>query len=685
MLRRYKNMNADKKICRLGLRITTAVLIVQFIVFTVLFVFINSSVSASAHDNAVNNMQTAALDRSEIISNYIRSTEDSLTAYLKAGQIYDLLRDPSNGEYVAEAQKYTEIFSKDVINLEGIYASSWDTTTLTHTNPSVVGKVTRPDEERRKPLHDSMLAADGGVYNTGILISPASGQQVISMYKAVMGDDGAPIGFGGIAIFTSGLVEKLNELPLDGLSQAQYYLVNVNTGEYIFHPDTEKITTVAEEKYVTDIIALVRDSSGEICSSLNYKDESGCEYYAAFNSINEQGWVFILSDKADEVLASVRGLRAVLILICVLGMVVLTAVVYTVISRLISPLKAVENVVVDLGNIQLDAANDIEKYTFRNDEIGNIANAVNMLCLSLKNATNDIGRILGEMADENFAVDVEKNRHYYVGDFSVLAENLEAIKDKLTTVLRNISTAAEQVNTGSGQVAAGAQTLSEGTVEQTVSIDELAKNLGAIEAQVKMNSENCAEARRLMDRTSDYLDEVNGKMSSLTSAMNNINSTSDKIGNIIKTIEDIAFQTNILALNAAVEAARAGEAGKGFAVVADEVRNLAAKSAEAVSDTTKLIESSVEAVNGGTEITNQTAEAVKILDEYTLSLKKLVDDITESGRRQNDMVIKINEDITRISGVVQSNSATAEESAAASEELSGQAGMLKELIGSFNL
>lgn len=677
-------MISSKKICRLGFKITLSVLVVQFIAFTCLYLFINSSVSSSAHDNAVNNMQTAALDRSEIISNYIRSTEDTLTAYLKAGQIYDLLCDPADMESAAAAQKYTENFSKDVANLEGIYASSWDTKTLTHTSSKAVGMVTRPDEAKRKPLHDAMLATEG-VYNTGIIISPASGNQVISMYKAVKGDDGNPIGFGGVAIFTSGLVDKLNALPLDGLSGAQYYLVNVNTGEYIFHPDSEKITTIAEEKFMTDIIDQVKGKNEDICGSINYKDESGMENIAAYNSLSKQGWVFILSDKASEVLASVKSLRIELLVICLISMAALTFIVYYLVSRMISPLKAVENAVVDLSNIRFDSAKEIEQYTYRKDEIGNIANAVKMLCLSLSNATNDIGRILGEMADENFAVDVEMNSNYYIGDFKVLSENLGAIKNKLSAVLTNIYTAAEQVKSGSGQVAAGAQTLSEGTVEQTVSIDELAKSLEAIEDKVKANSANCTEAHRLMNSTSEYLEEVNGRMNSLTEAMTNINGTSAKISNIIKAIEDIAFQTNILALNAAVEAARAGEAGKGFAVVAEEVRNLAAKAAEAAGDTTKLIDSSVEAVNSGAEITAQTAEAIKVLDEYALSLKNIVDSITDSGSRQADMVTKINEDITRITGVVQSNSATAEESAAASEELSGQAGMLKELIGTFNL
>lgn len=677
-------MNKNQKLCRLGMKISLSVLAIQFVVFTVLFLVINSSVSSSAHDNAVNNMQTAAIDRSEIISNYIKSTEDTLTAYLKAEQIYDLLRDPSNEECVAAAQKYTENFSKDVTNLEGIYASSWDTKTLAHTSSKAVGIVTRPDESKRKPLHDAMLATDG-VYNTGIIISPASGNQVISMYKAVKGDDGNPIGFGGVAIFTSGLVEKLNDLPLDGLSEAQYYLVNVNTGEYIFHPDAEKITTIAEEKFVTDIIAQVKGQSEDVCGSINYRDENGLENIAAFNSLSEQGWVFILSDKASEVLASVKSLRAVLIIVFSICLILLTAVVYFVVRGMIAPLKIVENAVVDLSNLHLDSANAIEQYTTRKDEIGNIANAVNMLCISLKSVTIDIGRILGEMADENFAVDTEKNKAYYIGDFKMLSDNLEAIKNKLSTVLTNIYSAAEQVNSGSDQVAAGAQTLSQGTIAQTVSIEELAKNLETIEVQVKENSDNCTEAHKLMNSTSSYLNNVNEKMSCLTEAMTSINGTSNKISNIIKAIEDIAFQTNILALNAAVEAARAGEAGKGFAVVADEVRNLAEKSAEAVSDTTRLIDSSVEAVNSGSEITAQTAEALNTLVKCTNELKNIVDDITESGSKQADMVIKINEDINKISNVVQTNSATAEESAAASEELSGQAGMLKKLIGTFKL
>lgn len=676
-------MAKNNKISKIGIKVTIPVLVVQLVVFSLLFIVVNSSLSNAMNSSARSNFKTAAMDRSEIIESYIKSTEDTLTAYVKSDQIQKLLSDPANPEYAAHAQKYTEDFSKDLANLEGIYASSWDTKTLTHSNPNAIGLVTRPDEEKRKPLHDAMIAANG-VYNTGIILSPASGQQVISMYKAVKNDNGEYIGFGGIAVLTGGLVDTLDELGLDGLESSQYYLVNANTGEYIFHPDSEKIATVAEEIFVNDIIAEVKGTTEDTCNYTQYKD-GGTKYIAAYNSISSHGWVFIISDKTSEVFAAANTLRIVLAIICVLSALVLSVIVYLVIGNTVRPIKTVENAINRMSDIQLSVTDDVAKLSQRDDEIGHIAKASSKLCENLKKAVEDIGRILGEIAERNLAVDTELNKELYIGDFSELYSSLTKIQTNLVSVMDDITTSADQVKSGAWEVSEGAQTLSQGTIEQTSSIDQLAENISSFEEQVQSNSGNCNEARVLIEKTANYVDQVNEKMSGLTIAMQNINETSDKISNIIKTIEDIAFQTNILALNAAIEAARAGQAGKGFAVVADEVRNLASKSAEAVNDTTVLIDSSIEAVNHGAEITTETAEATHQLREHTIAVKKLVDEIAQSSNTQADMVSNVNQEITRISGVVQANSATAEESAAAAEELSGQAAILKELIGKFKL
>ena len=319
------------------------------------------------------------------------------------------------------------------------------------------------------------------------------------------------------------------------------------------------------------------------------------------------------------------------------------------------------------------------------DETGRLCDATKVTVTTLNNIITDVGRILEAMSGGNFNVHTTQNEQYYVGDCSRLLTFLRDINHKLSSTMAQIGTASDQVAAGSEQVSAGAQALSQGATEQASSVEELAATISVVSDMINKNAANAQQVTAQTNEAGGQLTQATKKMDDLIGAMNEISTSSDETKKIIKTIEDIAFQTNILALNAAIEAARAGEAGKGFAVVADEVRNLAAKSAEAAQNTTQMIEGTVTAIEHGNTLVNEAAEEMNLVMTSASKATQLTNEISESAQEAADSIKQISVGIEQISNVVQTNSATAEESAAASEELSAQAAMLKGLVSSFTL
>lgn len=318
------------------------------------------------------------------------------------------------------------------------------------------------------------------------------------------------------------------------------------------------------------------------------------------------------------------------------------------------------------------------------DETGMLTQSTAELVEGLSTIIHDIGYLLGEMANQNLDIQ-SSHRDAYVGDFQSILHSMRNLKVELSEILRQINTSADQVSNASDQVSSSSQNLSQGAVEQASSVEELAARISEISSQIKDTADSAQQVREQTHHAGEGVSVCNQQMQELMGAMEKIHSSSEEIGKIIKTIEDIAFQTNILALNAAVEAARAGTAGKGFAVVADEVRNLASKSAEASKNTSLLITHSTEAVQTGTKIARNTADALSDVVENIQSMVGSIDQISVVSNEQSEAVLQVNEGITQISSVVQSNSATAEESAAASQELSAEAANLKQLVDRFTL
>ncbi|MCI9367722.1 MAG: methyl-accepting chemotaxis protein, partial [Oscillospiraceae bacterium] len=404
-----------------------------------------------------------------------------------------------------------------------------------------------------------------------------------------------------------------------------------------------------------------------------------------YKYLKDRGWVFMVRDSATEVYASVTTIRLVVAALCAVMAGAIVMITLAILRREGRELMAVERAIGRLGDLNLSADRELEVFYGRSDEIGMIAQTTHRVCGCLRETIDDVSRILGQMADGDFTVDVEKNSALYIGDFQALSESLQSIRANLTGVIRDITQVAGQVDASADLVSSGAQALSQGTVEQAASITGLVSHVTDITAQIQSSTVRCGDATQLVDKATGYAAQADAKMEQLLTATKNIDQSSTQIGTIIKTIEDIAFQTNILALNAAVEAVRAGTAGKGFSVVADEVRTLAAKSAQAAQNTNNLINRSIQDVKTGTESTDQAVSAMQLINDCIQSIKSLTDEIAAASVQQADMIALVESGIKEISTVVQTNSVAAEKSAAVSKELSSQARTLNGLIGRFRI
>lgn len=455
------------------------------------------------------------------------------------------------------------------------------------------------------------------------------------------------------------------------------FLVDTRTGIIIGHKDSTLIGQHLNEmqegmySYTNQLI-----HEGKVGLSL-YNNT-----YLQVKNVPGSDWMVVAYVSRGEVLQELKQLTISMLAVTILAVLILILLVVLQVRRVIGqPVKELSLVATRIAKGELDQT----IHYHSKDELGVLADDFNHVTLRLRDYVTYIEEIsekLREIAGGNLAFTLENE---YTGEFEKIKTALDEISYSLNITMGQIHAASRDVAAGAEQVSNGATTLSQGSTEQAAEVETLAGHIEAVSDSIHKVAKGAQEASHISQEVKSGLLASNDKMQNMTMVIQRISDKSTEIHKIVKTIEEIAFQTNILALNAAVEAARAGAVGKGFAVVADEVRALAGKSSEAAQETTVLLRQTVDSMDEGVHAAQDTADSMLVVVDQADKMSKLIDGIAEYTKQQDADAEEITRGIEQISTVVQTNVSTAEESAAASEELSGQASMLRDLVAKFQL
>ena len=451
----------------------------------------------------------------------------------------------------------------------------------------------------------------------------------------------------------------------------------------------EELSMAGAAKQASDELIAFEERAIAAVEAGNFDAARQIMFGSAYDSSREQVIAALsifqkaIDTRAAETLAQAT-LRTDIFIVLMVVMVILQAV-FAVISLLLSHFKIIRPLVQVKGLMAKVAEGDFSaSISLAEDdtEIGQLVHSVKGACSTMKGTFAEISAVLEQMSKGNLAVDVTG---VYPGDFAPIKTALLHIIDALNGIFTSVHNAADQVAASATQVADSSMMLSQGATEQASAMEELNASFDEVSTQTSHSASYAEQANILADLAKKGANQGNVHMDEMLEAMTAIGVSSEDISRIIKVIDDIAFQTNILALNAAVEAARAGQHGKGFAVVADEVRILAARSAQAAKETTDMIQNSIDKVTDGTRIANETANALREIVDTVDQVALLISDIAQTSGEQAENITQITQGMTQVTQVIQTNAATSEEEAASSEELSGQAALLKAQVGHYQL
>ena len=532
-----------------------------------------------------------------------------------------------------------------------------------------------------RPWYDQLINSEDGIVVSAAYEDYESGQIVVSVIQAIY-DGSKIIGAAGIDVVLDGLVDQMDKI---SIGETGTVILCDRDGNVVYAKDKSlMMKNLANHNYADSMKEALKKTENTLAEEKHVEEgDSGrsAGYYSAIIYSDDLEWRLIGSMPNYEFTQEAWDLGVPLFWAAIICVLLIFATCMIAGRMLARPVKELSEVTSKLAAGELDTEVNIKSNSeirLLVDNIGQLVERLKTYILYIDEASTE----LGKMGNGDLRINLEQA---YDGEFIKLKESILSVRKSLTHTISEINQAASQVDSGTVQISSAAQSLAQGTTEQASAVEQLASS-------VNMISEQSSDGARVAEELKENFENVNKKLSvsnvqtkQLLDAMDDISDKSEKISEIIKTISDIAFQTNILALNAAVEAARAGQAGKGFSVVADEVRNLASKCNEAANNITGLIKDSTEAVGNGVMLAKNTAGAINDVASTMDNATHAMDELADRYREEATALNQVATGIDQISSVVQNNSATAEETAAGSQELAAQAKTLFGLTAKFKM
>ena len=650
-----KNMKLATKISVIVICILTAGL-------AILWTSMNGNVSSLMERQILENMNESAETRSEIAEEYVRAAEAYLLGFGQSLELREALLHPEDAEIVARAQNYTKSYGEVNGNLENVYLADYNSTVLVSFVEGPIGKTLR-EGDSLKQLQDQVFGSTS-IWNTGVMASPSTGKQVVSMYYPIFDGD-KPLGYVGSAIYADELKSTLDQLQEDGSKDKDYMLLDATMGTYIFSPQEEQIGAAIEEEYVLQMIERAKD--GQSGNDFYAYKENGRDKLAVYHYMPQRDWVLVMLTEKGVAFAPVTQMSTMLLVMCAVILVLISVGVWFAGRLIAKDINKVSQIIYEIGSLDLTLKQKLDKYTSRRDEVGTIANATHNLADTVSEAVKLIKEKNGKLLDtsgtlrtgvsttNNSVDDVEKAMNDIAGSATQQAADTQQTAESILHIGENI----------------------ERTMTETEALSQYADNIRETSEAMRNTIRTLSEVN---SNTEQAMDEISAQILST-------NESVVKIKDAAGLITSIAEETNLLSLNASIEAARAGEQGRGFAVVADQIQKLSEQSNESTKYIDDIVNNLMRESGKTVTFMHETKDVIleqsrqlSYTEQQFSAIYQDIEVIKQAVMAIYDTVKKVDEERLTVIEAVRNLSDIAEGNAAGTEQTLASTELVKEMV-----